>query len=137
MKTPAGYVAQNQLIACLAMLTVDVAVSPRGDLLVACHSGGPDWGTGPQGAGKIFNIAYTAKEAPQPVLTWSASPTELRVTFDRDLDATKLKDLAKQASIEQGRYVAAGDRFESFRPGYQVVMDQMATPRFDVPAPTA
>ena len=133
VKTPAGYVAQNQLIACLAMLTVDVAVSPRGDLLVACHSGGPDWGTGPQGAGKIFNIAYTAKEAPQPVLAWSASPTELRVTFDRDLDATKLKDLAKHASLEQGRYVAAGDRFESFRPGYQVVMDQMATPRFEVP----
>ena len=32
------YVAQNQLIACLSMLTVDCCLTPRGDLLVACHS---------------------------------------------------------------------------------------------------
>jgi hypothetical protein len=41
------YVAENHLIACLSMLTVDCCLSPHGDLLVACHSGGPDWGTGP------------------------------------------------------------------------------------------
>ena len=133
VKTRLGYVAQNQLIAGVAMLTVDVSVSPRGELAVACHSGGPDWGTGPQGAGKIFKITRTAPDAPQPVLAWSASETELRVAFDRDIDATKLKDLAKHTVIEQGQYVSAGDRFESFRPGYQAVKDQMAAPRYAVP----
>ncbi len=133
VKTAAGYVAQNQLIAALTMLTVDTAVSPRGDLVVACHSGGPDWGTGPKGAGKIFKITHTAKDAPQPALTWSASPTELRVAFDRELDPAKLRDLAKRTTITAGQYVSAGDRFESFRPGYQAVKDQMALPRFVVP----
>ncbi len=133
VKTHSGYVAQNQLLAALSMLPVDAALSPRGDLLVTCHSGGPDWGTGPQGAGKIFKITYTAKNAPQPVAAWSASPTELRVAFDRELDLAKFRDLAKQTAITQGLFVSAGDRFESFRPGYQVVKDQLAEPRFDVP----
>ena len=137
VKTDAGYVAQNQLIAALQFLTVDVAVSPRGDLLVACHTGGPDWGTGPQGAGKLFKISYTAKDAPIPVAAWSASPTELRVAFDHEIDPEKLRDLAKRTTITQGQYVAAGDRFETFRPGYQVVKDQQATPRYDVPVLSA
>ena len=133
VKTAAGYVAQNQLIAALSTLTVDVALSPRGELVVACHTGGPDWGTGPQGAGKIFKISYIAKDAAVPVAAWSASPTELRIAFDHEIDAAKLRDLAKRTTITQGVYVAAGDRFESFRPGYQVVKDQQATPRYDVP----
>ena len=56
IKTPAGYVAQSQLFACLQMLTVDACVAPDGDLVVACHSGPPDWGTGPTGAGKLFRV---------------------------------------------------------------------------------
>ena len=51
VKTAAGYVAQNHLIACLNYLTVDACLTPRGDLLVACHTGKPDWGTGPNGLG--------------------------------------------------------------------------------------
>ncbi len=133
VKTAAGYVAQNQLIAALAMLPVDVTLSPRGDLIVACHSGAPDWGSGPEGAGKLFRISAAKEPVPLPVLTYFASASELRVTFDRDLDPTKLRDLAKRAEITAGRYVAAGDRYESFRPGYQVVRDQMAAPRRDVP----
>src|SRR5262249_31774710 len=43
-KSMSGYVAQNQLFACLNMLAVDACVSPKGDLIVACHSGAPDWG---------------------------------------------------------------------------------------------
>src|SRR5439155_21379706 len=35
IKTPAGYVAQNQLLASLNVLTVDACVSPQGDLVVA------------------------------------------------------------------------------------------------------
>ncbi len=135
VKTNAGYVAQNQLIAALAMLPVDVALSPRGDLVVACHSGAPDWGSGPEGAGKLYRI--TATPAPRPVATYFASASELRVTFDQDLDPTKLRDLAKRTEITAGRYVAAGDRYESFRPGYQVVRDQMAAPRREVPVLSA
>ena len=133
VKTAAGYVAQTQLIAALSMLAVDVTLSPRGDLIVACHSGAPDWGSGPEGAGKLFRISAAKEPAPLPVLTYFASASELRVTFDRDLDPTKLRDLAKRTEVVAGRYVAAGDRYESFRPGYQVVRDQMAAPRRDVP----
>lgn len=132
-KTSAGYVAQTSLIACLARLTVDLAISPRGDLVLATHSGEPDWGTGPQGPGQLFKISYTARETPQPVLAWSAAPDELRVAFDRELEPAALKNVAKQIDITRGRYVAAGDRFEALRPGYQAVKDQLVTPREDVP----
>src|SRR5439155_25251143 len=99
VKTPAGYVAQNQIIACLNMLTIDAVPSPDGDLVVTCHSGLPDWGTGPQGKGKLFKISYTDKTAPQPVLAYAASPTETRVIFDRPLDHSMLKNMADHSSI--------------------------------------
>jgi len=131
-KTAAGYVAQNQMIAILNMLAVDACVSSQGDLVVAVHSGQPDWGTGPKGAGKLYKISYTQKDAPQPALVWAASPTETRVEFDRPLDAAQLKNFAKQVSITQGRYAAAGDRFETVRPGYQAVQNQMVDPRYEL-----
>ena len=56
VKTQAGYVAQNQLLAVLNMLAADACVSPRGDLVVAVHSGWPDWGSGPKGKGKLYKI---------------------------------------------------------------------------------
>ena len=137
VKTSAGYVAQNQLFACLNMLTIDACVSPGGDLVVSCHSGGPDWGSGPTGKGKLYKISYSDPAAPQPVLAYSASPSEVRVAFDRPLDPARLRNLARQTSITRGKYVAAGDRFESFRPGYQAVTDQQATPRSSVPVLSA
>lgn len=137
VKTPAGYVAQNQLIASLSMLAVDTVVTPRGALLVACHSGAPDWGTGPNGEGKVFHISYRDTNAPQPVLAWNASPTEMRVTFDRPLDPAQLRNLAKQSKITMGKYVSAGDRFETLRPGYRVVQDELATPRYEMPVLSA
>jgi putative heme-binding domain-containing protein len=137
VKTAAGYVAQNQLIACLQALTVDACVSPQGDLVVSTHSGQPDWGSGPTGKGKLYKISFASRARPQPVLVWSASPTEIRIAFDKPLDPVALKDVAKRARLEQGKYVFAGDRFETIRPGYQVVYDQMATPRYDVPVLSA
>ncbi|MEQ2008049.1 MAG: ThuA domain-containing protein, partial [Limisphaerales bacterium] len=137
VKTAAGYVAQNHLIACLNYLTVDACLTPRGDLLVACHTGKPDWGTGPNGPGKLFLIRHTDTNAPQPLLTWSASPTEIRIAFDRPLDPANLRDLARRTSISAGKYVMPGDRFEAMYPGYQVVKDQKATPRYDVPVLSA
>ncbi|MCR9291680.1 MAG: ThuA domain-containing protein [bacterium] len=128
-----NYTADNSLIACLSMLTVDCCVTPRGDLLVACHSGGPDWGTGPSGPGTIFRIRYSDPSAPQPVRCYPRSSTELAVDFDRPLDSTWLAELQKRAAISYGDFVTAGDRFESIRPGYAVTQMQMQAPRHDLP----
>lgn len=127
------YVARNQLIGCLGMLTVDCCLTPQGDLLIACHSGGPDWGTGPSGIGKIFAIRYERRELPQPLAVWAAGPQEVRVSFDRPLDPQHLRNLAAQSKITYGEYVAAGDRFETIRPGYAVTKLQQSRPRYRLP----
>jgi len=132
-KTDAGYVATTQLFACLQMLTVDACVAPNGDLVVACHSGPPDWGTGPTGKGKLFRIKYTNASAPQPVATWAESPNEIRIAFDRPLDPLKLRNLAERVRVEYGEFVRAGDRFETLVPPYAVVQRQLAAPRLELP----
>lgn len=132
VKTASGYIAQNQLIACLGMLVIDAIPTPRGDLLVTCHSGAPDWGTGPKGKGKLFKISATDPRAPRPVLAYAAGPTETRVIFDQPIDPAAFKNMARQTSVNFGRYVAAGDRFESFRPGYQAIKDQLELPRYEM-----
>ncbi len=129
VKTLEGYVAQNQIIACLGMLLVDTCVTPRGDLLLACHSGPPDWGTGPAGEGKIFRIRYTGRETPQPVLAWASALDEVRIGFDRALRDTDWAGVKDKIRIEAGQHVSAGDRFEVIRPGYQIVREQMTAPR--------
>jgi putative heme-binding domain-containing protein len=131
VKTTGGYVAQNQLIASLNMLTVDACISPKGEMVVAVHSGGPDWGTGPGANGKIYKVIYNT-ETPQPVYTWAQTPTEVRIAFDKPLDPQKLAGIASKVRIEYGKYVAAGDRFELHRPGYAVVERQTNTPRYDL-----
>lgn len=133
VKTAEGYVAQNQLFACLGMLTVDTCVTPKGDLLVACHSGPPDWGTGPAGDGKVFRIRYTGRDIPQPTLAWSAGSDEFRIAFDRPLKDADWAGAGEKVRVEAGRFVSAGDRYEVMRPGYQVVRDQMGSPRRWVP----
>ena len=132
-KTDAGYVATTQLFACLQMLTVDACVAPNGDLVVACHSGPPDWGTGPTGKGKLLRIKYSAPAAPQPVATWAEAPNEIRIAFDQPLDPLKLRSLAERVRVEFGEFVRAGDRFETLVPPYAVVQRQLATPRFELP----
>lgn len=128
VKTGNGYVAQTHLLATMGSLTVDACVSPAGALVVASHSGQPDWGSGPKGIGYLWKIRST--EVPVPVLAWNNSPTELRVAFDRPLDPATLRDLNHAARIESGQYVFPGDRFETIRPGYQVVYDQLSAARF-------
>lgn len=147
VKTANGYVGKAFTFARLSMLTVDVAISPRGELYVCCHSGDPDWGTGPQGQGRIFKISFSDRTAPQPLAAWAESPTEVRVRFDRPFDSGVLRafhavkpgtgssetDRAEKtpesALIEFGEYVTAGDRFEVLKPPYAVVGQQAATPR--------
>jgi len=133
VKTEAGYVARNQQLASLGMLTVDACVAGDGSLVVATHSGGPDWGSGPAGKGKLYKLFYTGKNLAQPVLAWAQGPHEVCVAFDRPIEAEHLRQLASRVSIEYGRYVAAGDRFEVLRPGYQVVQDQLNAPRHELP----
>jgi putative heme-binding domain-containing protein len=137
VKSEAGYVARTQLLACLNMLAVDVCVSPDGGLVVACHSGGPDWGSGPTGKGKLFKITFTDRDHPQPVFAWPAGPREVRVEFDRPVEPQQLRDVLRQSKVTAGRYVRAGDRFESLQPGYAVVQMQKLTPRYDVPVRSA
>ncbi|HUR55333.1 MAG TPA: ThuA domain-containing protein, partial [Gemmataceae bacterium] len=137
VKTASGYVARNHLIACLSMLTIDCCVSPDGSLVVACHSGGPDWGSGPAGKGKLFKITYADKDHPQPVFAWPAGPREVRVEFDRPVDPQLLRDVLANTKLTAGKYVRAGDRFETLWPGYAVVQAEKASPRFDVPVRSA
>lgn len=128
VKTASGYVARPFLIARLSMLTLDLAISPKGALYVCCHSGQPDWGTGPKGEGKIFKITYVDRKAPQPVLAWAPSFTEVRVAFDRPVDPSAAANLPG-GRIEFGEFVTAADRLEKLKPGYNVVNRQQASPR--------
>ncbi len=136
-RAPAGYVARTSLLGCLNMLTVDACVSPDGGLVVACHSGAPDWGSGPTGKGKLFKISYSDPTYPQPALVWPVGRREVRVEFDRPVSAELLRDVLAQATLTGGRYVRAGDRFESLSPGYAAVQAQQLAPRFDVPLRSA
>ncbi len=130
--TDVGYVAQNQIIACINMLPADACISPSGDLVIAAHSGGPDWGSGPTGKGSLFKVAYDRQNLPLPSLIWPHSPHEIRVAFDRPIDPDQLAGLKESAMLEYGRYVSAGDRFESLWPGYQVVQNQQRTPHYEL-----
>jgi putative heme-binding domain-containing protein len=131
--SPAGYVARTALVAVLGKLTVDACVAPDGSLVVATHSGAPDWGSGPDGAGTLYKVRYADRDHPQPLLAWSESAREVRVAFDRPLGAEHLRQLSSGTAIESGRSVSAGDRFETLRPGYAVVAGQLAERRFDLP----
>jgi putative heme-binding domain-containing protein len=135
--SPAGYVARNHLLACLNMLAVDACVSPKGDLVVAVHSGAPDWGSGPGGKGKLYKISHIGKDLPQPVAAWAAGPRELRIAFDRAVEPALVRDVAGKAIVEYGPYVRAGDRFEALRPGYAVVEMQQQAPRRRLPVHSA
>ena len=137
VKTSAGYVAKNQLFAALSSLTVDACVSPHGDLVVSTHGGEPDWGSGPNGEGRLYKISYSNKQLPQPILASIPAPGEIDITYDRPLDPATLKDLARRVVVTQGKYVSAGDRFEVKRPGYALVFNQLGAPRIDVPVQNA
>ncbi|HEV8607414.1 MAG TPA: c-type cytochrome [Tepidisphaeraceae bacterium] len=125
VKTSAGYIGKPVVIATQDMLTIDCAISPKGDLLICCHSGPPDWGTGPKGPGRIFKISYADRAAPQPVAVWPAGPGEIRVAFDKPVDEAILSE---SKTLIGGEYVRAADRQESMTPPYVVVTEQRHTP---------
>ncbi|MPY91089.1 MAG: c-type cytochrome [Luteitalea sp.] len=129
VKTPAGYVARNAIFASLKALTVDANISPQGDLVVATHSGLPDWGYGPHAEGRLFKITYSDPDIPNPVSAWAAKPDEVRIAFDKPVPRGYLDELADRVAIEFGEYVEAADRYEVLRPGYKAVERQMRFPR--------
>ncbi len=136
VRTASGYHGREQLFARFDLLVTDVAISPKGDLYVSCHSGPPDWGTGPQGTGHLFRISYVDPTAPQPLHAWPESSTEVRVSFHHPVDPSVLMGLqpsrtdpAARFQIEFGEYVRAADRLETLKPPYAVVRQQDATPR--------
>jgi putative heme-binding domain-containing protein len=116
-------------MACLRNLTLDTCVAPDGSLVIATHSGGPDWGSGPGGKGTLYKVTYAAPDVPQPTAVWPASSTEVRVAFDRELDPAQLAGIGESISLTYGPYVRAGDRYEVKRPGYAVVAQQLQAPR--------
>jgi putative heme-binding domain-containing protein len=128
-KTAAGYVAQTQIIARCGLMIVDCAISPKGDLVVCCHTGQPDWGNGPKGEGRIFKISYTDKAAPQPVLTWPEDETNTFMVFDKPIAENIRLDVLSKVTVEAGRYASAADRLETIRPPYAVVIMQLRQPR--------
>lgn len=127
-KSGATYTGSEILIARCDMLVTDVAISPDGDLYVSAHSGPPDWGTGPNGIGKLFKISYTDAAAPQAASVFVSNPMELNVVFDKPIDPSLANRIADM-KIEFGEYVSAADRLEVLKPPYQVVAEQEAAPR--------
>lgn len=132
-RTPDGYVAVTRQIAGIAMLVTDCAISPQGDLVICCHSGPPDWGTGPSGEGRLFRIRYRDTGIPQPVSAWALDETRTVVAFDRPLRDADREALSRRIIIEHGESAGAGDRFETLRPGYAVVRRQLQQPRYRLP----
>ena len=123
VKTEAGYVAQNEILACMGMLAIDVCVSPKGELRLCTHSGDPDWGTGPKGKGQIWRVVYDGGDTPQPVATWRAGPSRVEVAFDQFLPRSYRLG---ESRISVSPNARAGDRYETMRPPYEVVKRQVA-----------
>ena len=101
----------------------------RVDLVVATHSGGPDWGSGPGGQGTLYKISYADTNAPQPVRAWANSPHEVANGLRPAARSGAIRAPEPDVKIEYGPHVRAGDRFESFWPGYSVVELQSRAPR--------
>ncbi len=121
VKTPHGYVGKPVTIAISSLLLTDVAVSPRGELYVSCHSGPPDWGAGPEAAGRLFRLRYAAQEQPQPVFAYPLGSLEVAVAFDQPLDPSAA---ASKAGISYGQHVRSADRLETLKPPYAAVEAQ-------------
>ncbi len=128
-KTSSGYVARNSIFASLTDLTVDACISPKGEMVVATHSGPPDWGLGPQGEGKLYKVFYANPDLPNPVAIWASQPDQVKIAFDKPVNKEYLVDLSDKIKIEFGQYVEAGDQFEVVRPGYKAVERQVNFPR--------
>ncbi|CAN5892787.1 hypothetical protein BH23PLA1_BH23PLA1_45080 [soil metagenome] len=123
LKTPAGYVGAPTLFGISNMMIADVAISPTGEMYLACHSGSPDWGSGPKGQGQLFRVRWVDQASPQVVLAWAAGPFETKIAFDRSVDPILLQDLTSRP-IRFGEHVRAGDHLVVHAPPYKAVQAQ-------------
>lgn len=121
IKTPHGYVAQNEILACLGLMIIDQCVSPKGELRFCTHSGDPDWGTGPKGKGQLWRVRY--ENGPQPVLAWRHSADEVHMAFDQPIPTDWE---GSGTTVIAGPNTRAGDRFETMRPPYAVIKAQQS-----------
>lgn len=131
VKSAAGYVASTELLACVNQLAVDVTQTPRHSLLVATHSGSPDWGTGPEGKGTILEIYPEETPSPQTVAAYFEASEKLRVCFDSAIASEVFTQ--ETTHLERGEFVRAGDRYESIWPGYEAIKHQHSQPVTTVP----
>ncbi|MGI9241555.1 MAG: DUF7133 domain-containing protein, partial [Verrucomicrobiales bacterium] len=125
VKTGNGYIGHNETIARLGLMVIDQCLSPSGELRVCTHSGNPDWGTGPKGMGQIWRVRYEDVAA-QPVIAWRHAADELRIAFDRPIPENPGTG---RAQIEASPNARSGDRFETMRPPYEVVKQQVSDGR--------
>ena len=128
-KTRGGYLGRPILIGRVNLLPIDVCTSPQGDLVVSCHGGKPDWGNGPKAEGRIYKVRQVAPDAPAIAVAWLDDATTLQVSLTQPLP----DGILPKATATGGRYVHAGDEFETFTPGYKVIGDeQKAAPKYVV-----
>ena len=128
-KTRGGYLGRPILIGRVNLLPIDVCTSPQGDLVVSCHGGKPDWGNGPKAEGRIYKVRQVAPDAPAIAVAWLDDATTLQVSLTQPLP----DGILPKATATGGRYVHAGDEFETFVPGYKVIGDeQKAAPKYVV-----
>ncbi len=128
-KTRGGYLGRPILIGRVNLLPIDVCTSPRGDLVVACHGGKPDWGNGPKAEGRLYKVRYVAPTAPAIAATWLDDATTVQVALTQPLP----DGIEPTAMSTGGRYVHAGDELETFVPGYKVITnEQKAAPTYAV-----
>ena len=94
------------------------------------HSGGPDWGSGPDGKGKLYKVSHRDRDPPpsrcwpgRAALTRPGSPSTGRST---PRTFTILPALRQSSSAPRR---PRGIELETMRPGYAVVAAQLAQPR--------
>ncbi|MFT6863196.1 MAG: hypothetical protein ACJAVK_001757 [Akkermansiaceae bacterium] len=121
VKSEAGYLVQNELMASLNQLAVDLTIPPRRSLLIATHRGDSDWGTGPEGKGYIWGVEPLLEAPPRARAAWRESPDVFKVAWDQPLDEETGENMIAGATMTRVAYVRAGDRFENLWPGYEVV----------------
>ena len=132
VKTDAGYVAKNQLIACLNMLTVDCCVAPDGSLVVACHSGPPDWGTRADREGEALQdqLHRPRASAARSRLARGPARGSRRV---RPAGRSAIASRRARADEDHRGAVRAGRRpVHVALAAYAVVQAERTTPRFNV-----
>ena len=105
VKTAHGYIGREYPIASVNRAVADLVISPVGALYLSVTNPGDAEG------GRLFQITYTDRAVPQPVLAASFHPRGAFAYFDRELDESATNGWTG-AILEYGEQVRAGDRWE-------------------------